>query len=79
METSGIDKFFLEVFKTNRVYVLEQWEKWQSFVNETLKADVDKAYPQGFKDFLVEQMDTEIKSRTKTIAKNEKNSKKSKA
>lgn len=58
------DKFFLEIFKANKQFVLEAWEEWQKYVEETLKADVEKSYPDGFKDFLVERLENEIVKNT---------------
>lgn len=67
MNVSNIDKFFTEIFKANKVYVLEAWDAWQVYVAETLKADVEKTYPDGFKDFLVEKLERDIKSKTKNL------------
>lgn len=67
MEITSIDKFYTEIFKANRKYVLEAWEEWQVYVAETLKAEVEKKYPDGFKDFLVEKLDADIKSNTKNL------------
>lgn len=67
MDITNIDKFFTEIFKANKVYVLETWEKWQKYLDETLKADVEKAYPDGFKDYLVGRLNEDIKSKTKNV------------
>lgn len=64
MDISSIDKFFYEIFKAHKKYVLEAWEKWEDYNSETLKADVENKYPNGFKDFLVEALDAEIKNNT---------------
>lgn len=56
----AINKFFVEIHKANKQFVLEAWEDWQTYVGETLKADVEKQYPDGFKDFLVEKLDNEV-------------------
>ena len=56
----AINKFFVEVHKANKKFVLEAWDEWQVYVSETLKADVEKKYPDGFKDFVVEKFDEEI-------------------
>lgn len=61
MNISSIDRFFLEIFKANKQFVAETWEKWQDYTAETLKADVEKSYPDGFKDFLIEKIEEEIK------------------
>lgn len=70
------EKFFLDIYKANKLFVLERWEKWQELVRETLKADVDKVYPDGFIDFLVEQFDAEINSRVKILKKYERENRK---
>lgn len=56
----AIDKFFVEIHKANKQFVLEAWEAWQGYVSETLKAEVEKRYPDGFKDFVVEKFENEI-------------------
>lgn len=56
----SINKFFHEIFKANKQFALERWDEWQAYVGETLKADVEKKYPDGFKDFLVEKLEEEI-------------------
>lgn len=64
MNISSIDAFFYEIFKAHKKYVLDIWEKWEAYTAETLKAEVEKQYPNGFKDFLVEKLDAEIKNNT---------------
>lgn len=64
MNIANIDKFFLEIFKANKLFVLEAWEDWQTYITDTLKADVEKTYPDGFKDFLIEKLEEEIKKNT---------------
>lgn len=56
----AINKFFLEVHKANKQFVVEAWEDWQTYINETLKADVERLYPDGFKDFLIGRIELEI-------------------
>lgn len=56
----AINKFFVEVHKANKQFVIEAWEQWQAYISETLKADVEKQYPDGFKDFVVEKFEEEI-------------------
>jgi len=56
----AINKFFVEIHKANKKFVLDAWEDWQVYLNETLKADVEKKYPDGFKDFVVEKFESEI-------------------
>lgn len=56
----AINKFFVEVHKANKKFVIEAWDEWQVYIGETLKADVEKKYPDGFKDFVVEKFDEEI-------------------
>lgn len=67
MNITNIDKFFVEIFKANKVYIVEKWQDWQKYSDETLKADVEKAYPDGFKDFLVEALERDIKTNTKNL------------
>lgn len=67
MNISSIDKFYTEVFKANKLYVQEAWEEWQKYTEETLKADVEAAYPDGFKDFLVAKLERDIKTNTKNL------------
>lgn len=62
----NLKKFLLQVFKAHKEFVSENWEKWQVYVADTLKADVEKNYPDGFKTFLVERLDEEIKTHSKT-------------
>lgn len=57
----AVNRFFYEIHKANKQFALEQWDKWQEYLSETLKADVEKKYPDGFKDFLVEAFDRVIK------------------
>ena len=64
MQIANIDKFFLEIFKANKLFVLEAWEAWQGYISDTLKADVERSYPDGFKDFLVQRLEEEIKKNT---------------
>lgn len=61
MNIAGIDKFFHEIHKANKKFILEVFEEWQVYQTETLKATVEATYPEGFKDFLVEKLDDEIK------------------
>lgn len=61
----AINKFFTEVFKANKQFALEAWADWQKYNEETLKADVEKKYPDGYKDFLVERLENEIKINSK--------------
>lgn len=56
----AINKFFVEIHKANKQLVNEAWQDWQDYVADTLKADVEKAYPNGFKDYLMERLDNEI-------------------
>lgn len=58
----AINKFFYEIFKANKKFAEEKWGEWQVYLSENLKADVEKKYPDGFKDFLVEALDIEIKN-----------------
>lgn len=57
-EITSIDKFYTEIFKANKAYVLEAWEDWNTYVSE---------YPDGFKDFLVEKLERDIKTNTKNL------------
>lgn len=66
-QITSIDKFYTEIFKANKAYVLEAWEDWNTYVSETLKAEVEKQYPDGFKDFLVEKLERDIKTNTKNL------------
>ena len=56
----AINKFFVEIHKANKQFALEAWDKWNNYIADTLKADVEKKYPDGFKDFLMERFDAEI-------------------
>lgn len=56
----AINKFFVEIHKANKKFVLDAWEDWQVYLNETLKAEVETKYPDGFKDFVVEKFENEI-------------------
>lgn len=56
--------FMARVHTGNKEFVLEKWDEWQTFTAETLKADVEEQYPDGFKSFLVEKLDEEIKKHT---------------
>jgi len=56
----AINKFFVAIHKANKQFVMEAWDKWQVYIEEVLKAEVDAKYPDGFKDFLSEKLDEEI-------------------
>lgn len=56
----AINKFFVEIHKANKKFALDAWQDWQDYLKDTLKADVEKKYPDGFKDFLVEKFENEI-------------------
>jgi len=59
---TAIDKFFQQIFKANKKFVEDRWAEWQAVIQETLKADLEKKYPDGFKDFLVEKIEIEIEN-----------------
>lgn len=67
MEITSIDKFYTAVFQANKEYVKEAWREWQKYLADTLKAEVEKRYPDGFKDFLIEKLDADIKTNTKNV------------
>ena len=52
------------VFTGNKEFVLEKWSEWNEYNAATLKAEVEEQYPEGFKSFLVEKLDEEIKKHT---------------
>lgn len=53
-------KFYLNILETNQKYIEEAWEKWQSYIKDTLKKDVSKSYPNGFKDYLIADLNNSI-------------------
>lgn len=65
MAKDNFAEFMGRIFKANKEFVLEKWEDWQGYIGDTLKAEVEKAYPDGFKTFLVEKLDAEIKKHSK--------------
>lgn len=46
------EKFYLQILETNQAYIEEAWKKWIEYTNETLKKEVTKSFPNGFKDYL---------------------------
>lgn len=56
----AVNKFFVEIHKANKKFVIEAWADWEEYVNETLKSEVEKKYPDGFKDFILEKFEHEI-------------------
>lgn len=50
----------IKVFETHKEFVKECFADWQVLVAERLKKDVQEAYPDGFKDFLLEKIQNRI-------------------
>lgn len=46
-------KFYLQILETNQDFVEEAWKKWQEYTKETIKKEVLKSFPNGFKDYLI--------------------------
>lgn len=61
-----LSNFKIEVHKANIQFIVELWADWKVYIGETLKADVEKKYPDGFKDFLIEKIEEEITKEKKT-------------
>lgn len=55
------NELMVRIHTANMQYIIECWEEWNLYISETLKAKVEENYPQGFKSFLVEKIDKEIK------------------
>lgn len=58
------NEFMARIFTGNKEFVIEKWGEWQALTADTLKADVEEQYPDGFKSFLVEKLNEEIKKNT---------------
>lgn len=61
MAKDNFTEFMGQIFRANKEYVLEKWVEWEKYLADTLKATVEEAYPEGFKSFLVERLDADIK------------------
>lgn len=62
------NQFIEHVLKAHKKVVEDAWEKWQEAMGEDIKlldagkeSELEKKYPSGFKDFLLEFLDGMIK------------------
>lgn len=59
---SASEKVFKDILK-NQIGLIEVvWADWVKYRDETLKAEVEENFPNGFKDYLVKVMRNEIKN-----------------
>jgi len=69
------NQFVEQVLKAHKKVVDDAWEKWQEAMGEDIKlldagkeSELEKKYPNGFKDFLLEFLDVLIKENEEQTA-----------
>lgn len=58
---SASKKIYKEVLSDQILLIDVLWLNWVEYRDETLKAEVEENYPNGFKDFLVEKIKEELR------------------